>query len=1006
MSGFINKKKGIVALLTVVTVTVVTFFACSGDKHPPKIDEPLAEETDTLKENFILLYDKLLLALDEEFPGKGNIDYGGGVIGDIPKSYAMVLSAEIMRSKFYNDTVLSTRGVNAANWLLANADIDGDGIFGWGVPVAWDAFGDDSENPENTEYTITNGIVINALLDWISFSKNAPKEQIKKIILKVTEPYLNSDSLISPSGLMSYSYQVSDAKYDCFNPSAYMAGQLCRFTYFFPEEKSKLKNLIDKTFKALLAHKKEENENWYWNYSVQEEVSNDLPHASYIIDGISQYKKYNGKWANQFDLDKVKNHLLSFQKNDTIYGHYNRVDYYPRSYGLGIALKVAVDLQLPQSYIQVVLNNITDYIIDSTVFKTRDKQVIINEYQAYVVYGLASYLFTEKTVDYLDLYHGDKNSSLVELPNEIEIPLLAKKDYRTYLNTSTQKTTLLFNDSIPLLLNRFAAPLYFIKDKNVYQGIVREIYTNKLFVQFYDDSLKIITERELINRSNEWDFRAVKKKGEDYYVVLYSSVAGKNFFLQFNQHDNLKQIELPTIQDPAGGTYEMTPQFYMELMEDKIMLACGRLLLFTDFNLNKVETVALPKEIEAIIETKVTKDNEVGVLVRYPFESDKNYGVYRIKNKEVTKIKDYTGLVFDLQSDLTVNTVTSAKDLETLFWFDLERVRASGMYYLGINNYEARIPWDQIYYLNGWLDFIALCSKDEGFEQLFDEKRESVKERVALEGKLMFDLLERPEYFYTKAFTVDRSKTLFAVQTSRILMFLDRLEKELGFLPVNAKTKKDFRAKVFGFIAHIDQPIKGFEKTKWISKDQYALHWKKGCKFYYDGTSVPFNHQNEWACAVFKVGDRNEKAKTIATDIMHHFFNHILEDGSLPVAGEWNYWWGVAQDGWTEEDGVSVNTPSYSGDKGKAWISFKTIDCVSTLSAEKMFPYIVDAAYKNRVAELIYSGKIYPFTAAEFLKENRVPVVNDTVINYYGRLNGSWEMRNFVWALYYYYKLN
>src|SRR5262245_40059249 len=87
------------------------------------------------------LYARLRELLSVERSGYGATDYPGNLEEHIPKAYAAVLMAEVNRARMTGG-VLSPQGIAAGKWLLDNADLNGDGVVGWGIPIAWDAYGD------------------------------------------------------------------------------------------------------------------------------------------------------------------------------------------------------------------------------------------------------------------------------------------------------------------------------------------------------------------------------------------------------------------------------------------------------------------------------------------------------------------------------------------------------------------------------------------------------------------------------------------------------------------------------------------------------------------------------------------------------------------------------------------------------------------------------------------------------------------------------------------------
>src|SRR5690349_4558433 len=120
-------------------------------------------------------------ALDPAAPGFGPTDYPGESPSDIPKAYAMVIKAAALDNG--RTAGLEALAATSLDWLLAHADEDGDAVKGWGLPFAWDAFGDGTPNPPNTEYAITSAIVIDALLDRANVLDGAQRASILRLCM-------------------------------------------------------------------------------------------------------------------------------------------------------------------------------------------------------------------------------------------------------------------------------------------------------------------------------------------------------------------------------------------------------------------------------------------------------------------------------------------------------------------------------------------------------------------------------------------------------------------------------------------------------------------------------------------------------------------------------------------------------------------------------------------------------------------------------------------------------
>lgn len=338
-------------------------------------------------------------------PGRGVTDYPGNSVEDVAKGYAILLKAEVIRAQANNLDKISELGLNAANHLLEHSDLRADGFPGWGVPISWDPYGDGSFNPAHTKYTISTAIVLDSLLDWLEFDSTAPKDKIMQLSTEAFAPYLDQDNF-SPSGLFPYSLELVDQKFDTFNPAAYLAGVMQRFSRLIddPILKRSLQSAADTTIKVHINHHKlTSNGSWFWNYSISENVPNDLAHAGYVIYGIDNYVKYGGNLSESVDVAKVKAHLSDFVGHDSGAAKAiawpkftsNLVNTPARSYGLGFALYLAcsnesmINKAMPQPFLESIHNydnkdGFSKYPVNSKLSK-----LSIAEYNAYMILGLA-----------------------------------------------------------------------------------------------------------------------------------------------------------------------------------------------------------------------------------------------------------------------------------------------------------------------------------------------------------------------------------------------------------------------------------------------------------------------------------------------------------------------------------------------------------------------------------------------------------------------------------------
>jgi hypothetical protein len=363
------------------------------------------------------------------------------------------------------------------------------------------------------------------------------------------------------------------------------------------------------------------------------------------------------------------------------------------------------------------------------------------------------------------------------------------------------------------------------------------------------------------------------------------------------------------------------------------------------------------------------------------------------------------GIPWQLQlsddGSIQISYAKSPSEILEMLVHDLTSLQQAGWSEFGINNREGRIPWSQIYYLNGLMDILYLADNNQAAREMFGPIAADVRTRLDLEISLI-DWHWQEGRFPTQAFTVDRSPALFAVQTGRLLMLLRRYLSETSS-PQSLTSYPDVEHHVVNLVDHIDVLAFEGESETWIPTGTAHLRWPKGSKFYFDGVAVPYNHQNEWAYSLFYTNTRsplhNITQLDAAEDILTFFLSRISEDGALPKTA-WDYWWGTAYDGWQEEDGVSVNKPAYAGDKGKAWISFRTIDAMSALSLRDRLPSEQREHLESSVLSLVNRGLLYPFASYELYEAGRFPRIQKDVALDYARVSSPWELQSATWALF------
>lgn len=279
-----------------------------------------------------------------------------------PMAHALIISSESNRYLYTHNRTALEQVIQNTDWLVENKDINKNGIVGWGLPFAWDAFGDGSKNPSHTEYIITTALSVQGLLDAIDTidKSNIITKFIyrnkRNLYLKVAQAAI--DSFIenkfyteNPEGTIFFwcSSQKSDAKF-VTNCHSMFIGVFQRISTYSIEEKKKIyQDLADKGVKYLLKAKKEKNSGWYWIYYPESKNprEDDGVHAAYTADGLLMYKKCNGRLSPEIDEQKILNGLKLYIKDDKVLEMFSRPERVPRSWDLGYFLYV-VSAYYPQ----------------------------------------------------------------------------------------------------------------------------------------------------------------------------------------------------------------------------------------------------------------------------------------------------------------------------------------------------------------------------------------------------------------------------------------------------------------------------------------------------------------------------------------------------------------------------------------------------------------------------------------------------------------------------------
>lgn len=541
-----------------------------------------------------------------------------------------------------------------------------------------------------------------------------------------------------------------------------------------------------------------------------------------------------------------------------------------------------------------------------------------------------------------------------------------------------------------------------------YNFAFRKIFGGELFRLTYGPSGQLMSQQAVKLSNVDFPiFRASAVTNGGLYWVVYDNSRRKNYLIDADnfQEGSSMMLELPTFYPPAGGTYEMEPPVFLtgDNNEGFTIIAGSQHLRIDE---GAIESQRL-SECETVIEALFTPKGPA-VLCRAIEGKSAPYLLNVINGSGIEYLDASDGIPWRLlyakdDGTFSVRRAKSQRDVLDMFLWDLRNSQQSGLLEFGINNTEGRIPWSQIYYLNGLMDVLLLIDLHRDANAIFSGIAGDLVQRIALEMRSLDDLLGQHMGFHTKGFTHDRSWALFAVQTSRLLLLFDRYQEELQHAPP-LKNTEDLRELVLKLDGHIEQLAHEGEEPAWMKKGTAHLRWPRCSPFYFDGMPVPYNHQNEWAYSLFNAArirglPHDSPHLDDQRQIIGFFMERLGKDGGFPDINGWYYWYGHAFDGWSEKDDFSCNKPSYPGDRGLAWISFRTIDFMSVLSALDFMSGLDRRRMRDSAFETVKRGDVYPFASRSLLALGLAPQIKISILQRYLRATSPWEISNTPWAL-------
>lgn len=318
-----------------------------------------------------------MMPFDASSPGLGR-DLYREEVEEHAMAYGLYASAAAMLG-------MTEQARIAADWLVENPSKTE--VVGWGLPFAWDAFGDDSVNPETTIYGVTTAIAVRGLLDVYELTGDMIYRDIAIQALEDYVPYFHESE---HGGYFGYSDSRFD-QVDTHNISGILMGQYARAVPYDME--NRYREITDKLRSHLDRHREFVDGHYYWRYSERVKRPNDLVHAAYIVQGYLDYARFVD---NSLDLDPVVEYLDRFFDGNSVYEFPDHREVAEgktrrpaRGWGVGMLIHVLADHGDVEGATRAA-HALTHYHAGDNVFSIMpDRSEFIPRIQAHVVFGLA-----------------------------------------------------------------------------------------------------------------------------------------------------------------------------------------------------------------------------------------------------------------------------------------------------------------------------------------------------------------------------------------------------------------------------------------------------------------------------------------------------------------------------------------------------------------------------------------------------------------------------------------
>ena len=349
---------------------------------------------------------------------------------------------------------------------------------------------------------------------------------------------------------------------------------------------------------------------------------------------------------------------------------------------------------------------------------------------------------------------------------------------------------------------------------------------------------------------------------------------------------------------------------------------------------------------ERITESKISQGKVFSILKN---EKTNSYNLSEFDGKNITEYEipincfvPFGLKVTDGKAEYSCLDKNSRNSILSLLNNELKKINNVQIRNIAITNNDGRIIWEQKDYLPS---LITITSEE--YFQSFEQKETYLKTKDLVEAEIKYleEKMSSIEFMASKRYSLSGESAYFLIHNH---LFIDLISKL-------RLSDTDPSSRLIEKLIETELTIENFKEIFFNNTTINTVFIKKGSDFWADGVNAPYNFTSAIVIGLLS------QAKAYNDYLFaEELLTPLLKNEFSIFKGSWHYWWGLGKTGWTSEDNVSLNTPSYLGNSSIANKSYLAIDAEAILALEKVSPNADVTLASDRVRQLIYECKL-PF---------------------------------------------